>query len=102
MIKTTSDWGGARSNGRIRYRKNGRFIKTPALDVDVCPNCRHLIFKEVTPVYTHGFVDPRSMVPKKPDTCHHCGINFAEYEADRQLDNMVLALADIAKTGWMS
>lgn len=74
----TTDWGGARTNGRMRYRIGGKFAKMPSLECEVCPECRGIVFKEVNPVYTQGFVNPLSMKPRYPDNCHRCGYNLRD------------------------
>ena len=98
MGKWTSDWGGARSNGRMRYRVGGRFAKAPALDVDVCPQCRRINVPKIEPVYNEmGMIYPQSMKPKRATVCHACGCNFAEYEANKQLDNYINALSELVR-----
>lgn len=98
MFQKTSDWGGARTNGKVRFRKNGRFVKTPTLDVDVCQNCNRINTPTIEPRYSDGgMIDPASMRPVKLSECHACGFNFSDNIDDYQLENYLSALCAIAR-----
>ena len=61
------------SNGRRVTRDRGRYAKPDPIEGIDCPHCHMFVAYEVNPRYVGGFIDPKSMQPRLPDTCHSCG-----------------------------
>lgn len=84
---------GQRNHGRVNvHDSRGRFTSKPSLGAEVCVNCNAFILPEVKPERVNGFIDPASMKPRFPETCHRCGKDWrAKDDSEHELQATLTA-----------